>query len=87
MLSTGYVETKCMATARVFREEEASTVASARAQSLRQMDMKTMMMMIWMHLVFLMNLMKIKSLHALFKFSGAQATRRIPRAQLPFREE
>jgi hypothetical protein len=28
-----------------------------------------------------------KSLHALFKFSGAQATRRIPRAQLSFREE
>ncbi len=28
-----------------------------------------------------------KSLHALFKFSGAQATRKIPRAQLPFREE
>jgi hypothetical protein len=27
-----------------------------------------------------------KSLHSLFKFSGAKTTRRIPHAQLPFRE-
>jgi hypothetical protein len=36
---------------------------------------------------YLMKVYGYESLQALFKFSGAQATRRIPRVQQPFREE